>query len=67
MDESRLVIIRAGRSGGEDVLIISNDGVVNDTVFVKFILKRKQNQYIFLCKLDTVPYLYVLFDFSGSQ
>ncbi len=47
MDECHLVIIRAGRSGGEDVLIISNDGVVDDTLFVKFILKRRQNQYIF--------------------
>ncbi len=42
---------------GGDVLIISTDGVVDDTVFVKFILKRRQNQYIFLCKLH-IPNMY---------
>ncbi len=33
--------------GGEDVLNISNNGVVEITVFEKILLKRRQNHYIF--------------------
>ncbi len=54
MDECGLVIIRAGRIGGERMFLISNDVVVNDTLFVKILFKRRQNQYISLCKQYTL-------------